>query len=101
LNFATFWGAEDVAIASAWGLVPDPAQTVAEWADRHRTMSSRAASEAGPHHTSRTPYLKAIMETLTPNNPAQRAVFMKSAKVGATEAGNNWIGICRIRVWFA
>jgi phage terminase large subunit GpA-like protein len=94
LNFASFEGAEDIAIAWARGLAPDPAQTVAEWADRHRILSSRAASEAGPYRTSRTPYLKAIMEALSPNNPAQRVVFMKSAQVGATEAGNNWIGFC-------
>jgi phage terminase large subunit GpA-like protein len=94
LNFASFEGAEDIAVAWARGLAPDPAQTVAEWADRHRILSSRAASEAGPYRTSRTPYLKAIMEALPPNNPAQRVVFMKSAQVGATEAGNNWIGFC-------
>lgn len=94
MNFASFEGAEDIAVAWARGLAPDPAQTVAEWADRHRILSSRAASEAGPYRTSRTPYLKAIMEALSPNNPAQRVVFMKSAQVGATEAGNNWIGFC-------
>jgi len=58
----SFEGAEDIAVASARGLVPDPAQTVAEWADRHRILSSRAASNAEPYRTSRTPYLKAIME---------------------------------------
>ena len=71
MNFASFEGAEDIAVAWARGLAPDPAQTVAEWADRHRILSSRAASEAGPYRTSRTPYLKAIMEALSPNNPAQ------------------------------
>ena len=67
MNFASFEGAEDIAVAWARGLAPDPAQTVAEWADRHRILSSRAASEAGPYRTSRTPYLKAIMEALSPN----------------------------------
>ncbi|AYF00903.1 hypothetical protein [Paracoccus yeei] len=72
MNFASFEGAEDIAVAWARGLAPDPAQTVAEWADRHRILSSRAASEAGPYRTSRTPYLKAIMEALSPNNPAHQ-----------------------------
>ena len=33
-----------------------------------------------------------IMDRLSPGDPTQRIVFMKAAQVGATEAGNNWIG---------
>jgi len=82
------------AIRAAWlgGLAPDPAQTVSRWADRHRILSSRGASEAGPYRTARTPYLREIMDALSPMHPARRVVFMKAAQVGATEAGNNWIG---------
>ena len=36
--------------------------------------------------------MKAVMDALSPRNPSQRVVFMKAAQVGATEAGNNWIG---------
>jgi phage terminase large subunit GpA-like protein len=43
-----FEGAGDIRRAWARGLSPDPALTVSEWADRHRVLSSRAASEAGP-----------------------------------------------------
>ena len=43
--------------------------TVSEWADRHRFLSSRAASEAGPYRTSRTLYIKAIMDALSPSQP--------------------------------
>ena len=32
------------------------------------------------------------LDVLSPNHPAQRISFMKAAQVGATEAGNNWIG---------
>ncbi len=83
-------------IRAAWlkGLAPDPALTVSQWADRHRVLSSRAASEAGPYRTSRTPYMRGIMDALSPSDPARRVVFMKPAQVGATEAGNNWIGFC-------
>lgn len=82
------------ALAAAWyaGLAPDPFETVSEWADKHRMLSSRAAAEAGPYQTSRTPFMRAIMDALSPGHRAQRVVFMKSAQVGATEAGNNWIG---------
>jgi phage terminase large subunit GpA-like protein len=36
--------------------------------------------------------MRAIMDALSPGDPTQRIVFMKAAQVGATEAGNNWIG---------
>jgi phage terminase large subunit GpA-like protein len=75
-------------------LVPDPALTVSEWADRYRFLSSRASSEAGRYRTDRTPYMRSIMDALSPMHPARRVIFMKSAQVGATEVGSNWIGYC-------
>ncbi|MCX7348722.1 MAG: phage terminase large subunit family protein [Alphaproteobacteria bacterium] len=74
------------------GLTPDPAMTVAEWADNYRILSGRAAAEAGKYRTSRTPYMREIMENLSPSSPVERVVFMKAAQTGATEAGNNFIG---------
>ncbi|SET88386.1 phage terminase large subunit family protein [Oceanicella actignis] len=91
-TITTFDGAE--ALLRAWGrgLTPDPWLTVSEWADRHRWLSSRASAEPGRYRTERTPYMRAIMDALSPGHPAQRVVFQKAAQVGATEAGNNWIG---------
>jgi phage terminase large subunit GpA-like protein len=89
-----FDGAHELRAAWLSGLAPDPRQTVSEWADRHRVLSSRGASEAGPYRTARTPYMRAIMDALSPSHPARRVVFMKAAQVGATEAGNNWLGFC-------
>jgi len=82
------------ALVQAWreGLTPDPALNVSEWADRHRFLSPRASAEPGRYRTDRTPYMRAIMDALSPGNAARRIVFMKAAQVGATEAGNNWIG---------
>ena len=36
--------------------------------------------------------MRAIMDALSPSHPARRIVVMKSAQVGFTEGGNNWIG---------
>ena len=82
------------AIERAWreGLTPDPLLTVSEWSDRHRMLSSKASAEPGRWRTSRTPYLKAIMDCLSPTSPVERVVFMKAAQLGATEMGSNWIG---------
>ena len=87
-----FEGAE--ALVHSWrqGLRPDPHLTVSEWADRYRVLAARASAEPGRYRTSRTPYMRAIMDALSPGNPAQRIVFMKAAQVGATETGNSWIG---------
>lgn len=81
-------------IERAWreGLTPDPLLTVSEWSDRHRMLSSKASAEPGRWRTNRTPYLKAIMDCLSPTSPVERVAFMKAAQLGATEMGNNWIG---------
>src|SRR6187397_522109 len=84
-------GAE--AIERAWrdGLTPDPLLTVSEWADRYRVLSQRASSEPGRWRTARTPYLREIMDCLSPSSPYQRVVFMKGAQVGGSECGNNFL----------
>ncbi|SDX80491.1 phage terminase large subunit family protein [Roseicitreum antarcticum] len=87
-----FDGAEDILRSWRKGMRPDPDLTVSEWADAHRWLSSRAAAEPGRYRTARAPYLREIMDALSPRHPAQRISFMKAAQVGATEAGNNWIG---------
>jgi len=74
------------------GLRPDPLLTVSEWADQHRRLSARASSEPGPWRTGRTPYLREIMDALSPSSPIERVVVMKGAQVGLTECGNNWAG---------
>jgi len=85
-------GAAEIERAWREGLTPDPLLTVSEWADRHRVLSSKASAEPGRWRTSRTPYLKAIMDCLSPTSPIERVVFMKAAQLGATEMGSNWIG---------
>lgn len=74
------------------GMTPDPILTVSEWADAHRKLSQKSSAEAGQWRTSRTPYLREIMDCLSVTHPAQVISFMKGAQVGATEAGCNWIG---------
>ena len=78
--------------AAREGSRPDPMLLVSDWADQHRMLSTRSSPEPGPWRTSRTPYLKAIMDALSPSMKARIVVFMKSAQIGATECGNNWVG---------
>lgn len=77
-----FDGAEDILRSWRRGMRPDPDMTVSEWADQHRKLSSRASAEPGQYRTARTPYLREIMDALSPRHPAQRIRFMKAAQVG-------------------
>lgn len=64
---------------------PPPDLTVSEWADEHRYLSSENSAEAGRWRTSRTPYLRAIMDAYT--DPAVgKIVVVASSQVGKTEA---------------
>ena len=85
-------GAQEIERAWREGLTPDPLLSVSEWSDRHRMLSSKASAEPGRWRTSRTPYLRAIMDCLSPTSAVERVVFMKAAQLGATEMGSNWIG---------
>lgn len=76
------------------GLEPDPIMTVSEWADQHRRLSQSSSAEPGRWKTSRTPYLKEIMDELSPSSKNTEIVFMKGAQVGGTECGNNWVAFC-------
>ena len=91
-DLTDFDGAAEILRTWGAGLTPDPDLTVSQWADKHRMLSGRASAEPGRYRTARTPYMREIMDRLSPGDVMQRIVFMKAAQVGATEAGNNWIG---------
>lgn len=74
------------------GIRPDELLSVSDWADKYRRLSSKASAEAGQWDTSRTPYLREIMDSLSVHNPLTDICFMKGAQVGGSEGGFNWIG---------
>ena len=76
----------------AEGLRPDEPLTVSEWADKYRVLNQRSSAEPGRWRTSRTPYLQAIMDDLSQDSPVELVTLMKSAQIGGTELGDNWIG---------
>ena len=91
---ADFDGASDLMASWAAGLKPDPNLTVSAWSDRNVILSGAAASEPGPYRTSRTPYLRDVMDTLSPSNAAIRVVLMAGVQLGKSQAGLNWMGAC-------
>lgn len=84
--------ADEYRQAFAAGLMPDPLLTMAEWADEHRMLDSKGSPEPGKWRTSRTPYLREIMENLSIVSPVIETVVMKGAQLGFTEVANNLVG---------
>jgi len=65
--------------------------TVSQWADRYRKLSAENSAEAGRWKTSRTPYLREIMDSLT-DDRVSRIVVVASSQVGKSEALLNMLG---------
>jgi len=74
------------------GLRPDPNITVTQWADAYRMLPKKSAAEPGKYRSSRTPYVREIMDCLSPASRVQEIVVMKGTQLGFTEIGNNWFG---------
>ncbi|WCR54391.1 MAG: hypothetical protein PG981_001413 [Wolbachia endosymbiont of Ctenocephalides orientis wCori] len=58
------------------GLKPDPLLKVSEWANEYRVLSQTASSKPGRWRTDRTPYLKEIMDSLSPSSKIEKVVFI-------------------------
>lgn len=90
MNLRDGYDAILAAVEAAWTL-PELLH-VSTWADRHRVLPTKGAAEPGPWRTSRTPYLREIMDTLSTDHPATDICFMAASQVGKTEVLLNWIG---------
>ena len=65
--------------------------TASQWADTHRILSGKAASEPGPWRTGRAPYTKAVMDAFT--DPAvEKVVCQWSSQLAKTEIILNVLG---------
>ena len=73
------------------GMQPPENLTVTEWAECKRYLSTEASAEPGLWRTSRTPYLRAIMDAFT-DPKVRHIVFVAASQVGKTEVINNIIG---------
>lgn len=66
--------------------------SVSEWAQKFRFLDKDVGNTGGKYDCRKTPYLIEIMDSLTAGNGIEVVVFMKSAQIGGSEAGNNWLG---------
>ena len=72
-------------------LKPPDDVTVSQWADKYRRLSSESSAEPGPWRTSRTPYLREIMDAFSDPN-VRHIVFVSASQIGKSETLNNIIG---------
>lgn len=77
--------------AAVRGMKPPENLTVSEWADKHRVLSPESAAVKTRWRTSRTPYLKEIMDAFT-DARVRHIVFVSASQVGKSECINNMIG---------
>ena len=64
-----------------------------EWAEKHRILTRDVATMTGPYDYSLTPYLREIIDTLSPYHPAKIVAIMKGSQLGFTD-GLLVNGIC-------
>ena len=75
--------------AFALGFEPDPYLTIDEWADEYRKLPQGASAEPGQYSCERMPYVREIMQELSPQSPTQQVKVIKATQVGCTEIANN------------
>lgn len=79
-------GVEECIDQFVGALRPPPNMFYSDWADENRELAKVGSSESGKWKTSRTPYLKEIMDCLSPKHPCKEVAFMKPSQIGGTEA---------------
>lgn len=66
-----------------------------EWCELHRVMTSDVSPFPGKFSYDKTPYLREIVDCMSPNHPARIVAVMKGAQIGFStgviEAGIGWI----------
>lgn len=74
-------------------LAPPEDRTVSQWADHHRVLDAKSSAEPGPWRTSRTPYLRGIMDAFS-DDEVEEITIQKPSQSAGTEAILNMIGDC-------
>ncbi|HZC13098.1 MAG TPA: phage terminase large subunit family protein, partial [Thermoleophilaceae bacterium] len=65
-------------------LTPPPALTISQWADTYRRISAEDSAEPGGWRTSRTEYLRGIMDACC-DPRVREVIIVKAAQLGGTQ----------------
>ena len=72
------------------GIKPLDDINIWQWSDKYRVLAGEGAAEPGKYRTDRTPYMREILECLSPQSEAAIIAALKPTQFGFTEGGNNW-----------
>jgi phage terminase large subunit GpA-like protein len=72
-------------------VMPPVRMELAAWTEKHRELPAEQSASPGPWRNDKFPFLVEIMECLSPWHPCETVTFAKSAQVGGTEIGFNWM----------
>lgn len=76
------------------GLRPDPNITVSAWAEQYRVVAADSGSPfPGRWDPHRVPYVREVMDCLSPSHPCRRVVTKKGAQLAFSECGVNLFGM--------
>ena len=64
------------------GIEPDPLELLSDWADANMELPTGLSSEPGPWRTKRTPYLREILDHLSPSCSTEEVIVMKGTQLG-------------------
>ena len=79
-------------IAFMQGVHLDSDESLADWCDANIELPQGRHAEAGKWRTSRTPFLREIMERMSPGDTTDEVVVMKGAQLGLTQTAVHWCG---------
>ena len=86
-------GNEVFTLAFMQGLQPDPDMNVTEWADAYRVLPKKGSAEPGKYYSNRTPYMREIMDNLSPFSGVVEQCSMKGTQLGFTAGGKTGSGM--------
>jgi len=70
-------------------------QSVSEWAEKKRRLTSGLTARPGPFRFDSSPYLREIADCLSDLSPVQEIIYMKGTQVGGTVGIiENFMGYC-------
>ena len=72
-------------------LKPPEKMTVSQWADKYRIIPAGTSNQPGRWKTSKTPYLRGIMDAFS-DDRIEEIVYIKPTQVGGTESILNILG---------
>jgi len=69
------------------GFALDPVMSYTEWADKFFYLPRESSAEYGRYRSSRTPFVREILDDLSPQSPTQIVVLVKPTQTAGTTIG--------------